>query len=101
MKSLTRQQKSEIQTLANFLNDPAWMELYGYNAFTLAEIAKLHEHLGLAKKGNLHREALAKEALALFPARSRKRTGSNKKIYITVSGVVILIAAVSAFAMWH
>ncbi len=102
VKSLSRNQKAEIQTLSNFLNDPAWMELYGYTAFTLDEVVKLHEHLVIVKKGNLHREALAKEALALFPQRARGRSGSVKKIYLTVSSVLILlVAAAGVVFLWN
>jgi hypothetical protein len=100
MKSLTSQQKSDIQTLENFLNDPAWMELYGYNTFTTVEVAKLYEHLNANKKGNLHREALAKEALSLFPHRSREGGGNRLLVGSLVTGVLFIIGGVGAFMVW-
>jgi hypothetical protein len=105
MKSLTSQQKSDIQTLGNFLNDPAWMELYGYNTFTIGEVTKLYEHLNSNKKGNLHREALAKEALILFPHRARGNNRSKKLIGSIVIGIGLLVIGIAggkavAFMIW-
>ena len=100
MKSLSNQQKSDIQTLGNFLNDPAWMELYGYNTFTTGEVTKLYEHLNSNKKGNLHREALAKEALALFPHRARGKNGNKLLVGSLVTGVLFVIGGAGAFIIW-
>lgn len=99
MKSLTSQQKSDIQTLENFLNDPAWMELYGYNTLTTGEVVKLYEHLNTNKKGNLHREALAKEALALFPHRAKGK-GGNKLVVSSLAAGVLFVVGVGAFMIW-
>jgi len=100
MRPLTSQQKSEIQTLGNFLNDPAWMELYGYNTLTTGEVVKLYDHLKTNKKGNLHREALAKEALILFPHRARGKGGNKLLIGSLAAGVMFLIGGVGAFMVW-
>jgi len=101
MQSFTRQQKAEIQTLESFLNDSAWMELYNYNSFTVSEIIKLYEHLNSNKKGNLHREALAKEALLLFPHRTRRpNAGKRVVVYVSLVAAFLLAATVGAFALW-
>ena len=100
MKSVTSHQKSEIQTLGNFLNDPAWMELYGYNTFTIGEVTKLYEHLNNNNKGNLHREALAKEALILFPHRARGKGGNKLLIGSLVAGATFVVGGVGAFMVW-
>lgn len=105
MNSLTAQQKSDIQSLRNFLNDSPWMELYGYNTFSATEVTKLYEHLNTNSKGNLHREALVKEALILFPHRARGNNGSKKLVGLLVIGIGLLVIGVAAgkavaFMIW-
>lgn len=101
MEPTTNNKKSDVIALAKFLNDAAWMELYGYTTFSLGEVGKLHEHLQNNNKGNLHREALVKEALQLFPHRTRKN-GANKKLLGSIAiGIILLVASgAGALMIW-
>lgn len=100
MNSIANQQKSDIQGLNTFLNDSAWMELYGYNTFSSSELKKLHEHLKSMNKKNPHRQELVKEALILFPHRARGKGGSRLLIGSLIAGAMFVIGGAGAFIVW-
>ncbi len=88
--------KQGIASLNNFLNDPCWMDNYGYKTFSSSEIAKLYSNLKGDKKLNLHREAVVSYALKMFPHRASKNQKSFKQLYIlggicATAGVVVIL----------
>jgi hypothetical protein len=100
MNSIANQQKSDIQGLNTFLNDSAWMELYGYNTFSSSELTKLYEHLKKINKKNPHRQELVKEALILFPHRAKGKGGNKFVVSSLLVGVLFVVVGIGAFMIW-
>ena len=88
---LTAEDKLAIKQLEEFVNDIAFMELYGYTSFKPREIVGLYQILKASNKVGLHRAAMAQEALIHFPHRKKGESKTKKLVGTVAVAIVVLL----------
>lgn len=93
--------KDDVTTLKNFVNDECWGNRYNYKPLSNKEITELYTELKEHKKLNLHRKDMAEYVLKKFPHRmGTAKSMPLKPVYILLGlGGITLLGALGAIGI--